>query len=251
MGLRVQVVVAHPDDESFGCGSLLLHAAAQGAVTAVCCATRGEAGQSDHPAGADLGRIREGELRAAAALLGAHRVDLLDFIDSGMSGPAAARTLVGSPIDAIVEAVSTVVTDFQPDVLITLDASDGHRDHARIRDASLSVARSMGVERAYLQCLPRSLMRRWVEHVRTARPDMEHLDADVAAIGTPDDEITTIIDVSEHLEARERAIAVHASQSSPFGGLPDDLRRAFLSTDHARRVIPPWQGGPPEISLFG
>ena len=43
--LRLQVVVAHPDDETFGCGSTLLHAAQVGAVTAVTCATRGEAGE--------------------------------------------------------------------------------------------------------------------------------------------------------------------------------------------------------------
>jgi N-acetyl-1-D-myo-inositol-2-amino-2-deoxy-alpha-D-glucopyranoside deacetylase len=79
---------------------------------------------------------------------------------------------------------------------------------------------------------------------------MEHLDADVAALGTPDEEITTVIDVAEHLAARERAMALHASQTSPFEGLPDDLRRAFLATDHLRRVLPPWPGGSLETSLF-
>jgi LmbE family N-acetylglucosaminyl deacetylase len=93
-------------------------------------------------------------------------------------------------------------------------------------------------------------MRRWVDHMKVARPDMEHLDADVAALGTPDEELTTVIDVAEHLGLRERAMAVHASQTSPFEGLPEDLRRAFLATDHLRRVRPAWPGGPPETSLF-
>lgn len=92
---RVQVVVAHPDDETFGCGSLLLHAAAAGARTAVCCATRGEAGEiagGFRPV--DLGVVRERELRDAAALLGVDQVDLLEFRDSGMAGrPGRERSL--------------------------------------------------------------------------------------------------------------------------------------------------------------
>jgi N-acetyl-1-D-myo-inositol-2-amino-2-deoxy-alpha-D-glucopyranoside deacetylase len=42
--VRLPVVVAHPDDETFGCGSLLAHAATRQVSTVVVCATRGEAG---------------------------------------------------------------------------------------------------------------------------------------------------------------------------------------------------------------
>ena len=232
---RLQVVVAHPDDETFGCGSLLLHAAAAGATTSVVCATRGEAGES---AAADLGAVRERELREAARLLGVDRVDLLGFADSGMSCDAAGNTLVGVPFERVVAAVRAAVDAFRPDVLVTLDASDSHRDHVRIRDAAIEAARRAGVPRVYLACLPRSLMRRWVEHMRRERPEMEHLDADVAALGTPDEDITTVLAAAEHLPARERAMAVHASQTSPYEGLPDDLRRAFLADVHLRRVHP-------------
>ena len=92
--LRVQVVVAHPDDETFGCGSLLLHAARAGAVTAVTCATRGEAGEvTDRVTVPDggLAELREAELREAARLLGVRRVDVLGFGDSGMEGEPARR----------------------------------------------------------------------------------------------------------------------------------------------------------------
>lgn len=244
---RVQVVVAHPDDETFGCGSVLLHAAAAGAVTAVCCATRGEAGGT----GPDLGAVREAELGEAAAALGVRHVDLLGYRDSGMNGPAGERTLAGAPFERVVADVRAAMEAFEPDVVVTLDASDGHRDHARIRDAAVRAAEELGVLRVYLHGLPRSLIQRWVEHMRRARPDVEHLDGDTAALGTPDEEITTVLDGRVHLPARERAMVLHASQTSPFEGLPDDLRAEFLATDHLRRIVPPWAGGALETSLFG
>jgi LmbE family N-acetylglucosaminyl deacetylase len=249
---RLLVVVAHPDDETFGCGSLLLHAAAAGMVTAVVCATRGEAGDTaDGTAPGDLGAIREAETRAAAAVLGVTQVEFLDFDDSGMSGPAGAATLVGAPPENVRDRVREHVEAFRPTVVVTLDASDGHRDHERIREATLAAVDTADwrVGRVYLHCLPQSLMRRWVEHMAATDPSWEHLRGDVP--GTPDEAITTTFDTAEHLPGRERAMRLHASQRSPFDGLPDDLRRAFLTTEGLRRVRPEWTGGPKESALLG
>lgn len=246
---RVQVVVAHPDDETFGCGALLLHARALGAVTGVVCATRGEAGES-RVRHADLGSVREAELRRAAELLGVERVDVLDFADSDMSGAAGPATLWGADESAVVDAVLAPVLAFAPDVLVTLDASDGHRDHQRMRDVVMRVADLAGVPRVYVSCLSRSLMRRWSDHQQEVNPDSPYLDVDEVELGTPDDTITTIVDVRAHRSDLDRAMAAHASQASPYTDLPDRLTDDFLDTARARRVVPAWQGGPLESMLL-
>jgi LmbE family N-acetylglucosaminyl deacetylase len=230
--LRLQVVVAHPDDETFGCGSLLLQAAQAGAVTAVACATRGEAGEVRSgvaiPDGG-LGALREEELRDAADLLGVRRVDVLGFRDSGMEGEPHPESLVAVDEPRVRSAVEDVVDAFRPNALVTLDASDGHRDHVRMRDVTVAVAADRGLP-VYLSCLPRSTMRRWAEHVAALDPELAYLR--LGELGTPDDEISVVLDTSVHLEQRWRAIRTHRSQSSPFDGLPDDLARAFLTSEH-------------------
>ncbi len=177
------------------------------------------------------------------------------------------------------DEVTRVINEVQPDVVVTLDGSDGHRDHQAIRDATLAAveraSRSgypaeqragperpgpQGRERAsvertqhrpartYLMCLARSSMTRWVEHMRAL--DMNADYTEMGDLGTPDADITTIIDVREHIRVRWAAIRAHRSQVSPFESLPPELQDEFLATDRLQRVDPPWRGGSVESDLF-
>jgi LmbE family N-acetylglucosaminyl deacetylase len=251
MTSKLLVVVAHPDDETFGCGSVLLLAAAAGWETAVLCATRGEAGEINDGTPPDrLGAKREAETRAAGAVMGVAHVDFLDFGDSGMTGPAAPETLVGAPLDDVRDRVRAYLDDFRPDVIVTLDGADGHRDHARIGDATLAAVdvADHRVERVYVFALSQELGRRWIEYMTAHDPDREHLQV-VDVPGVPPESITTEVDAAAHVAAREEAIRQHTSQRSPFADLPDDLRHEFLSIVQLRRVRPEWTGGPRETTF--
>jgi LmbE family N-acetylglucosaminyl deacetylase len=233
--MRLLVVVAHPDDESFGCGSVLAHAAALGWHTAVLCATRGESGVSRVET-ADLAALREAELRAAAEILGVAEVRLLDHADSGMDGDPAPGALVATDPARLADQVRAVIDELTPDVVVTLDASDGHRDHAAIRDATLAAVDAVGHRpvATYLWCLARSSMARWADHMRLTGGGAAYLA--IAELGTPDEDITTVIDVSEHLERRWQAMRAHTSQASPYDDLPAELQREFLAVERLRLV---------------
>lgn len=253
VGERLLVVVAHPDDETFGCGSFLAHAAARGVETTVACATRGEAGEPAAGSGidvADLPEVRERELREAAAHLGVDHVVLFDWADSGMDGDPAPGTLCAASLDEVATTITELIEEVRPTVVLTLDASDGHRDHVHMRDATLeAVGRAAwDAERVYLHCLPQELMRRWAELIRAEAPESAYLA--VRELGTPEDWITTVIDTADLLERRNGAIAIHASQTSPYEVMPPDLRTAFLTAERLQRVRPPWDGGDVETDVF-
>src|SRR3977135_477742 len=78
------VVMAHPDDESMGCGGVILRHTRAGVPVNLICATRGAAGWSGKPFGAkqeDLAQIRSAELEEAAAALGISKVEVWDYPD--------------------------------------------------------------------------------------------------------------------------------------------------------------------------
>jgi N-acetyl-1-D-myo-inositol-2-amino-2-deoxy-alpha-D-glucopyranoside deacetylase len=239
-GDRWLVVVAHPDDETFGCGSLIADVARAGGQVTVVCATRGEAGERTPaiPADADLGAVRESELRAAAELLGAAQVELLAYADSGFDGDLPPGSLCAAPLEEIVATVSEIVGRVQPLVVVVLDGSDGHRDHVWLRrcvHGALDASARPGISMVET-CLPNHLMRRWLVEMSDAHPGTAYHGIDPDAFGTPDGYVTDALDHSAVLELREEAIALHRSQRSPFEGLSPGLRRAFLADTHIART---------------
>jgi LmbE family N-acetylglucosaminyl deacetylase len=253
--VKALVTVAHPDDETFGTGSVIAALLTGGAHVTVCCATRGEEGEA--PGGlaedADLGAVREAELRAAGAVLGVHEFVLLGLRDSGMSGDAGEETLAGAPYAEVVRRVSAVLDDVEPTVVVTLgpERGDGHRDHVRIGRATIEACRGRDGVRVYAWVVGREVMRAWFAELARTNPDAAHLamDVDRDDVGWPEDEVSVVLDSRPYRDLRARAAREHRTQKPPFDGMPAGLQDAFLDTDRLVQVVPPWPGGPPLTSL--
>src|SRR5512143_2331120 len=85
---KLMAVLAHPDDESLGFGGTLARYSAEQVQTYLVTATRGERGRFfslDRKAEpAEVGRVREAELQAAAAVLGISEVVILGYPDGAV-----------------------------------------------------------------------------------------------------------------------------------------------------------------------
>ena len=128
-GLKLLAVLAHPDDESLGFGGTLARYAAEGVETYLVTATRGERGRfGSLGKGADpveVGRVREAELHAAAAVLGIREVAILNFPDSALDQVDAT---------AAIRAVVSQIRRIQPQVVVSFgpEGAYGHPDHIAI-----------------------------------------------------------------------------------------------------------------------
>lgn len=60
------------------------------------------------------------------------QVELLGYAETGMTGEPATGSLAAAHPSDVVPSVWAATERFSPSVLVTLDAGDGHRDHAAI-----------------------------------------------------------------------------------------------------------------------
>jgi LmbE family N-acetylglucosaminyl deacetylase len=117
----VLVVVAHPDDETFGLGAVIDTMTSAGSAVHVLCFTRGEASTLNER-NADLSAARAEELRQASAELAVASVTLLDYPDGG---------LAADPIPDLEAHVISLAARHRADGLLVFDDTGiaGHRDH--------------------------------------------------------------------------------------------------------------------------
>ena len=252
---RLMCILAHPDDESLGFGGTLAHYANAGVATYLITATRGERGWLGEPAaypGAEtLGRMREGELRAAAAILGVQETMFLNYIDGDLdqADPVAS-------IDLLVGHLRRV----RPQVVATFDPTGvyGHPDHIAIcqfTTAAISAAANPRyVDRAAQA--PHQVSKLYYRACSAAELAIyQQVFGDLVMnidgverrpIGWAEWAITTRIDAVAHWQQVRRAVACHRSQLPAyqhFAALPPEQQGILWGNQTFYRALSLVNGG--------
>ena len=269
-GLSVLLVFAHPDDEGFGTGGLLALLAGRGARLTLVCATNGDVGEISDPALATretLAQVRQGELRQAMAVTGVQDVRFLNYRDSGMAGTADNQhpdALWQAPPGDVVARLLEVMRDVRPRVVITHDPTGGygHPDHVTVcrrvteafRLAAGPVAQRAqplhGPELLYYVCFPRSFFRRMWRYLREAGIRPPFASEEVEALGTPDDEVTTVLDVAPYVAAKIASLNCHRTQldpQGPFHKLPTQRLHDKMRTEYFTLALPGGAGADADL----
>lgn len=142
---KILVVLAHPDDESFGMGGTLALYARQGVDVRLVCATRGEVGDVDPEFKETIKSaacLRTQELQCAVKALGLSDLIFLNYRDSGMPGSEDnhhPRALAAQPVEKVAAEVAHIIREVRPQVVLTFDPIGGYRhpDHIAIQQATV------------------------------------------------------------------------------------------------------------------
>lgn len=227
--LRLLAVLAHPDDECLGNGGALARYAAEGVACSLVCATRGERGRYfdpalSRPSDEEVGRVREQELRNAAAALGVRDVAFLDYIDGSLDQ--------ADPREAVARIVAHV-RRVRPHVVITFDpfGAYGHPDHVAICQLTTAAcARAASpdhddgqpphhVAKLYYKSETPAV---WEVYQKAFKRMISTVDGvERSAVAWPDWSVSAVLDTRAHAATVWRAIQCHETQIAIYAGLRD------------------------------
>lgn len=250
---------AHPDDESLSMGGALARYADAGEQVVVVTATRGEVGEihnHDDPASVreSFGHVREAELRTACVVLGVSHVEVLGYRDSGMAGTADNDHPAAFCRAGFLEAVGRLVRlirRYRPEVVTAYDpfGGYGHPDHVQVHRVGTAAFFGAGDVGRFPPAdgeegwQPAKLY--WVTWPRERTRRRRRLEAAAGVItaaeaeqepdtGSPDQVITTYLDVGPWFDRKWEAVMTHRSQvpaDSWLLALPEEVRREAFSRE--------------------
>ncbi len=225
---------AHPDDEVFTCAGTLAKAAAEGHRVVLVSATRGEHGTVAEgllDSGETLADRRTQELLAAARILGVSRVEFLGYRDSGMTGWPTnddEQSFWRADMDEAAGRLAAILEQEGADVLTVYDdtGSTGHPDHVKVHHVGVRASSLAGTKRVYEAVISRRQGQRLLALGTAVGLSDPPIDVEPEHFGTPDERITTRVDVAAYVALKRRAMAAHASQileTSFFLSLPPEV----------------------------
>ncbi|MCG5217981.1 PIG-L family deacetylase [Streptosporangium soli] len=217
---------AHPDDEVLLTGGTLARAAAEGHRVVIVVATDGLMG----PVPAE-GSGRMGELRASAAVLGAHRVEHLGYACSGHGAilypdPPDRTRFVRADTEEAAERLAVLLREEHADVLFSYDANGGygHRDHVKVHEVGRRAAVLAGVGTVLEATMPRDVVVRLVRLIRALRIPFRYDDEALGAAYSPASAITHRVNVRRFARQKQAALAAHRSEVNGRGRLASVMR---------------------------
>jgi LmbE family N-acetylglucosaminyl deacetylase len=270
-------VHAHPDDEAMTTGGILAHYADLGVRTVLVTCTDGGCG--DGPGGVKPGepghdraavvRQRQAELERSCELLRVGHLELLGYRDSGMMGwPTNAEpgAFWGMDVETAAQPLVALIERYRPQVVVTYDANGfyGHPDHIMAHRITMAAAASTGVPaKLYHTAAARSSMAEFGEAMRARGVDFandggsDESDTpggsdESPVIGTPDELITTFVDVHAYTRTKLAALGAHGSHPphAIFLDLGDELYDRFFGVESFVRVSDRTGAALPEKDLF-
>ena len=252
--LTVLAVFAHPDDEGFGAGGTLAMLVERGHRLTLVCATNGDVGEISDPALATpetLWQVRQQELRDAMDVTGLSDLRFLNYRDSGMAGTEDNEhhaSLYQAPADKVVGQIRDVIQEVRPEVVITHDPTGGygHPDHITISHHTTAAVEEFCPDSLlYYLCFPRSVFQRMWQKMIDLGIKPPFGGDDVGLMGTAEDEVTTVKNISEFLTIKKDSLNCHRTQiesDGPFSKLPEDFIDEIMSTEYFYLVQP--EGAP-------
>jgi N-acetyl-1-D-myo-inositol-2-amino-2-deoxy-alpha-D-glucopyranoside deacetylase len=258
------LVHAHPDDESISTGGVMMKAKAHGHRVVLATATRGEVGEihnmDPEATRPRLGEIRTEELKAAGEILGVDRIEFLGYRDSGMVDTADnkdPRSFHQARLDEAAAKLAVLIRDERPDVVVTYaeDGVYGHPDHIKahhVTNAALELVEREGwaPKKLYYTAIPRSMME---EFMKQMPEEAQSQNTNMRIAGTPDELVTTRVDVHDYVDQKRKAFGAHVSQNDPnswFATMASQIYEMAFGTEYYQ-LVRGKPGSPlPESDLF-
>jgi LmbE family N-acetylglucosaminyl deacetylase len=202
---RVMVVTAHPDDSEFGAGGTVAKLVKDGCEVTYVIVTNGNKGSSDRTMTPErLAAIRADEQRNAARTLGVARVDFLGYPDGEVEDTRDVR-----------RDVTREIRKWRPDLLIcqspnrSYNLGASHRDHRVVGGIALDCVYPLARDH---MAFPELL------------PEFEpHKVKQVYVMQWQNPQV--IVDISDVIELKMRALACHASQFAHFAAVEARVRQ--------------------------
>ena len=242
MPLTLVVFHAHPDDEAIATGGTMAKAAAAGHRVVLVVATRGEEGEVAEgflESGEELWQRRVAETQRSAEILGVARVEFLGYRDSGMMGTPTndhPDAFWQADVDEAAGRLAAILDQEGAHVLTCYDdhGGYGHPDHIQVHRVGVRAGDLAGTPKVYEATMDRDHL---IKLMAEAPPEMRPPDYDPSffdEFGTPADDITTNVDILDHVKAKREAMAAHESQISEthfFLAMPDDVFAMAFGTE--------------------